>query len=55
MVDFCRDVLKIYERYGINDHIVWEGREWVDVANIREQILGRYEALRAVGAPPREA
>jgi len=24
MVEFCREVLSIYERHGINDHIRWE-------------------------------
>ena len=22
--DFCADVLRLYERYGINDHIKWK-------------------------------
>ena len=24
MVEFCREVLSVYERHGVNDHIRWE-------------------------------
>ncbi len=24
IMDFCTDVLNLYEKYGINDHIEWE-------------------------------
>jgi hypothetical protein len=24
MVEFCHEVLSVYERHGVNDHIRWE-------------------------------